>query len=47
MVPFGGGSIPFQPTIVAGTPQVRNPDYSNIYKRHNNWNVCFFVWVRH
>jgi hypothetical protein len=29
----GGAQIPQQ--------QTRNPDFSNIYKRYNNWNVCF------
>jgi hypothetical protein len=38
LVPYGGGIVP---AINTGVPQVRNPDYSNIYKRHNNWNVCF------
>jgi hypothetical protein len=34
---FPGAAIspPMQP------PQKRNADYSNIYKRYNNWNVCF------
>ena len=41
MVPSGGGIVPFQPTLPTGITQVKNPDYSNIYKRHNNWNVCF------
>jgi hypothetical protein len=38
LVPNGGGIVP---AINTGVPQGRNPDYSNIYKRHNNWNVCF------
>jgi hypothetical protein len=38
LVPYGGGIVP---AVNTGIPQVRNPDYSNIYKRHNNWNVCF------
>jgi hypothetical protein len=41
MVPYGGGVVPFQQAVLTGPPQVRNPDFSNIYKRHNNWNVCF------
>ena len=41
IVPHGGNVVPFQPAVPTGTTQVRNPDYSNIYKRHNNWNVCF------
>ena len=41
LVPYGTGVIPFQPAIPTGRPQVKNADYSNIYKRHNNWNVCF------
>jgi hypothetical protein len=24
-----------------GQQRARKPDYSNIYKRYNNWNVCF------
>ena len=38
MVPYGGATVPAANT---GIPQARNPDFSNIYKRHNNWNVCF------
>jgi len=41
IVPYGNNAVPFQPGGATGLPQVRNPDYSNIYKRHNNWNVCF------
>jgi hypothetical protein len=41
IVPHGGGVVLFHPAVPMGTTQVRNPDYSNIYKRHNNWNVCF------
>ena len=37
-VPYGGGIVP---AVNTGIPQARNPDFSNIYKRHNNWNVCF------
>ena len=40
-VPYGGGIMPFQPAVPNGPPAVRNPDYLNFYKRHNNWNVCF------
>jgi hypothetical protein len=40
-VPFGGGAVPILQGVPSGLPQVRNPDFSNIYKRHNNWNVCF------
>ena len=40
LVPFGGGVTPFQQAVPTGQQQ-RRPDYSNIYKRHNNWNVCF------
>jgi hypothetical protein len=41
LVPYGGGVVPFQPAVPTGQPQVRRAEYSNIYKRHNNWNVCF------
>jgi hypothetical protein len=44
LVPYGGGIVP---AINTGVPQGRNPDYSNIYKCHNNWNVCVFLWVRY
>ncbi len=40
LVPYGGGitQLPATP----GVQQQRcNPDFSNIYKVHNNWNVCF------
>jgi hypothetical protein len=40
IVPHGGGVVLFQPAVPMGTTQVRNLAYSNIYKRHNNWNVC-------
>ena len=36
-----GQIAPYGATVQNGPPQIRNPDYSNIYKRHNNWNVCF------
>ena len=35
-VPFGGGAVPVLQGVPSGLPQVRNPDFSNIYKRHNN-----------
>jgi hypothetical protein len=40
IVPFGrgGAHIPQFPGVQL---RVRNPDYSNIHKRFNNWNVCF------
>jgi len=41
IAPYGGGITLFQPAVPNCPPQIRNPDYSNIYKRHNNWNVCF------
>jgi hypothetical protein len=41
IVPYGSGIVPFQPDVHNGPPAVQNPDYLNIYKRHNNWNVCF------
>jgi hypothetical protein len=39
MVPYGGGIT--QPPTHVQQQQRRNPDFSNIYKVHNNWNVCF------
>ena len=39
MVPYGGGIT--QPPTGVQQQQRRNPDFSNIYKVHNNWNVCF------
>jgi hypothetical protein len=39
MVPYGGGIT--QPPTRVQQQQRRNPDFSNIYKVHNNWNVCF------
>ncbi len=39
MVPYGGGIT--QPHTGVQQQQCRNPDFSNIYKVHNNWNVCF------
>ena len=41
IVPYGGGIALFQPAVPNGPPAVRNPDFSNIYKHHNDWNVCF------
>ncbi len=40
LVPYRGGvtQLPAAP----GVQQLhRNPDFSNIYKVHNNWNLCF------
>ena len=46
--PFNTGGGLFSPTMGSvpvpaqiGGIQKRNPDFSNIYKRFNNWNVCF------
>jgi hypothetical protein len=39
MVPYGGGIT--QPLTGMQQQQRRNPDFSNTYKVHNNWNVCF------
>jgi hypothetical protein len=39
MIPYGGGIT--QPPTRVQQQQHRNPDFSNIYKVHNNWNVCF------
>jgi hypothetical protein len=39
MVPYGGGIT--QPPTGVQQQERRNPDFSNIYKVHNNWNVCF------
>jgi hypothetical protein len=40
--PAGGGMMP---SIHGGmqmpTLRAQNPDFSNIYKRYNDWNVCF------
>ncbi len=40
LVPYGGGvtQLPVAPSV---QQQHRNLDFSNIYKLHNNWNVCF------
>ena len=40
MVPYGGG-IALLPAVPGGRWQCRNANFSNIYKLHNNWNVCF------
>jgi hypothetical protein len=40
LVPYGGG-VPQLPATPGVQQQRRNPDFSNIYKVHNNWNVCF------
>ncbi len=40
LVPYGGGVIQL-PATPSVQQQHRNPDLSNIYKVHNNWNVCF------
>jgi hypothetical protein len=39
MVPYGGGIT--QPPTRVQQQQRSHPDFSNIYKVHNNWNVCF------
>ncbi len=40
IVLYGRGNT--QPLLGQGGVQhLRNPDYSNIYKQYNNWNVCF------
>jgi hypothetical protein len=39
MVPYGGGIT--QPPTRVQQQQCRNPDFPNINKVHNNWNVCF------
>ena len=49
VAPFGGGGTQM-PHIHGGLPlppyqnglqRPRNPDFSNVYKRFNNWNICF------
>ena len=37
--PMQGG--PQLTPFIGGQQRPRNPDYSNIYKRYNNWNACF------
>jgi hypothetical protein len=45
--PSGGGMMPSMhsgmqmPTHHGGQQRAQNPEFSNIYKRFNNWNVCF------
>jgi hypothetical protein len=40
LIPHGRGTaqIPPPPGV---QQQNRNPDFSNVYKQYNNWNVCF------
>ncbi len=40
IVPFGRGGAQIPP-FPGGQQKPQNPDFSNIYKRFNNWNVCF------
>ena len=40
MVPYGGGTGQL-PAAPGGQPHRRNAEFLNIYKQHNNWNVCF------
>jgi hypothetical protein len=40
MVPYGGGTGQL-PAALGGQPHRRNAEFLNIYKLHNNWNVCF------
>ncbi len=40
LVPYGGGVIQL-PATPGVQQQCRNPDFSNTYKVHNNWSVCF------
>jgi hypothetical protein len=40
MVPYGGGTGQL-PAAPGGQPHRCNAEFSNIYKQHNNWNVCF------
>ncbi len=39
IVLFGGGSMQL-PLGQGGVQQALNPDFSNIHKWYNNWNVC-------
>jgi hypothetical protein len=44
MIPFNGatyGGENQQPTMPGGQTQCHKAEFSNIYKIHNNWNVCF------
>jgi hypothetical protein len=40
IVPYNGGMAQ-PPTAMVHQQPRRNPDFSNIYKVHNNWNACF------
>ena len=40
MVPYKGG-IAQLPATPGGRSQRHNANFSNIYKLHDNWNVCF------
>jgi hypothetical protein len=40
MVPYGGGTGQL-PAAPGGQPHHHNAEFLNIYKQHNNWNVCF------
>ena len=40
IVPYGGGTGQLQ-AAPGGQSQCRNAEFLNIYKQHNNWNVCF------
>ena len=40
MVPYGGGTGQL-PAAPGGQPHRCNAEFLNIYKQHNNWNVCF------
>ncbi len=39
-VPHGGGITQIPPPLGV-QQQTCNPDFSNVYKQYNNWNVCF------
>ncbi len=39
-LPHMHGGLPLPP-YQNGLQWPRNPDFSNVYKRFNNWNVCF------
>ncbi len=49
VAPFGGGGMQMPhmhgglplPLYQNGLQRPRNPDFSNVYKRFSNWNVCF------
>jgi hypothetical protein len=40
IVPFGRGGVQIPP-FQGGIHRPQNPNFSNIYKRFNKWNVCF------